>query len=88
VLRLGEKEFTDVLGPSLFLKKEHELKMLHEAKSLPIERNKRSSAEIAAKWASIKTLRNIELDQVEAGVDTKVAMKEDWMIAALLALSS
>ena len=26
VMRLGEKEFADVLGPTLFMKKEHELK--------------------------------------------------------------
>ena len=26
VMRLGEKEFADVLGPTIFMKREHELK--------------------------------------------------------------
>lgn len=49
VHRLGEKEFADVLGQSMFLKNEHELKVLQDL-ATP-ERPKRSATEIGAKWA-------------------------------------
>ena len=87
VMRLGEKEFVDVLGPTLFMKKEHELKQSKAGRTIPNERIKRPVSEIAAKWAQIKTLRNTELASLASRGDARLTTHEDWMIAALLALN-
>ena len=51
MLRLGEKDSIEVLGPNVFFKREHELMLASDSKGivLPSERKKRSVAEIAAK---------------------------------------
>ena len=87
-MRLGENEFADLLGPTVFLKKEHELKLASDTTGIvtPFERKKHAAAEIAAKWAQIKVMRDLDVARLMQKEDVKLVTNEDWMIATLLAL--
>ena len=68
VLRLGEKEFTDLMNSTLFLKREHEIRLAENSQSavaLP-DKNKHSVEEVQAKWNQIKVLRNLDVDRLQS----------------------
>ena len=65
VLRLGEKEFTDLMNPTLFLKREHELQIAKTSASAVLpDKSRHSAAQISDKWDQIKVLRNLDVDRL------------------------
>jgi hypothetical protein len=95
ITRLGEKEFTDLMSQTIFMKREHDMKIItakNEADlkiitQLP-DKNKHSVLEIAQKWSSIKLLRDLDCDRLRATEGAKILTEQDWMLAALLALNA
>ena len=68
-MRLGEKEFTDLMGPygqSIFMKREYELKTAHDQSQTAQapDKSKHSALEISQKWAMIRVMRDLDVDRL------------------------
>lgn len=95
ISRLGEKEFTDLMSQTIFMKREHDLKIIAAKNDSDLkiitqlpDKNKHSVLEIAQKWSSIKLLRDLDCDRIRAIKGAKIVTEQDWMLAALLALNT
>ena len=88
VYRLGEKEFSDLMGQSLFMKREYELKRERNlaVTSLP-DKRKHSVSDIISMWAQIKLVMNLDVHRLRSSKDSKLVTHQDWMISAMLALN-
>ena len=94
-MRLGEKEFTDLMGQTIFMKREHDLKLasaggdfkMVAAPQMP-DKSKHSAHEIAQKWAMLKLMRDLDVDRLNMRQGTKIVTQNDWMLAALLSLNA
>lgn len=64
VLRLGEKEFTDLMNQTVFIKREHELRSTKQQLVNFPEKGSRTQADIASKWRQIKALRNLDVERL------------------------
>ncbi len=86
-MRLGEKEFVDLMNQTLFMKRENELTAAEDFKVALPDKGTRSPQEVAEKWSQIKVLRNLDVDRLRASSDSKIVTNHDWMVSALLALN-
>ena len=71
IMRLGEKEFTDLMGQTIFMKREHDLKVAYAGGDLKMvsapqmpDKSKHSTQEIAQKWSTLKLMRDLDVDRL------------------------
>ena len=85
VIRLGDKDFTDLMNETVFIRNEIEA----AGRPLYIGNKRRNPQEVARKWQQIKTLRNLDLNRFRAELSNsgKIVTEKDWMLSALLALT-
>ena len=64
ILRLGERDFSDMISQSVFIKREHEIKLSKSTQSGPMALStkiRRTPEDIAKTWASIKAMRSLDM---------------------------
>ena len=92
VLRLGEKDFTDLMNQTIFIRRQLEHEKNPEAKQSLVKALSKSKTpeQVKSLWGKIKLLRNLDLCRLQNEAKNKqslIVSERDWMIAALLALT-
>lgn len=93
VLRLGEKDFTDIMNQTIFMRRQIELEQRPQNKQVLVSLLNKSKTpkQVFEMWQRIKALRNLDLARLQQECLTQgknIVTERDWMIAALLALTS
>ena len=77
------------------MKRDYDLKLAGASSDFKIvaapqmpDKSKHSAHEIAQKWATLKLMRDLDVDRLNMRPGTKIVTQSDWMLAALLSLNS